>query len=192
MTRCGIDRRAVSLIELMIVMSTASMIFLLTVGWIHKSMTISSLMQTHQRNHVQLQRIARNLRADAAIALDIQQNGQEVTIQLSDRSIVQYVIEEHELRRRVTGVADSVGNESSNLLYERFHLSSLSRARWVTDERSESVALVVNRAASETTLQSAGAPQAQSMHMPVELYVVLSPWLHSTTSIAASGTEAER
>jgi prepilin-type N-terminal cleavage/methylation domain-containing protein len=160
------SRSGVSLIELLVVMSVGSTIFLIAVGWIHQSMSIASRMKQRELHHGRLMELSRSLRADAIDASEISLEGNRLEIVSDGKTRVTYTIQSNVLDRRQS--------LDSTVSVNRFELRRESAPSWIRDETSGSLALVVYRGGSHLGDRPDGSQQQRGfVKSVVDLHVVL-------------------
>lgn len=83
--RTQLNRRGFSLIQLTLLMPALLVLFLLTVAWIHQTMTFSSNIKKQQSQHQNLTRLATQFRRDVQRCESISMvNEQQICLQNSD------------------------------------------------------------------------------------------------------------
>lgn len=135
-------RRAVSLIELMIVMSLSSTLLFIAVAWIHQSMKLASTMRSRTDHHATLLHLSRQLRDDVqhGQSMRMEDETQLVIAMASGGSVVYTIIP--------AGVSRQVNEADRVTAGERYSLNSPLSARWDASELPDWISLIVDRGAA--------------------------------------------
>ena len=129
-----------SILETIILMSVASTVMMVAVGWIHQSLKFGSIMDQRTEHHATLMRLARELRDDVhrgeSLAME---SDSALLISMSDNRAVRYAIRNNRVVLSDSEAGKIVRNES-------FQLAERSNVWWDQSEMPQSVVLVVERA----------------------------------------------
>ena len=158
------NRRAFSLLELMVTMTVASALMAVNVVWLHHSMSFSRQMKNRQQHHQQLTQLSRQLRDDVRSSqkisvkdseLILEANGQKITYTISGNSIL--------LEKQLGSAADSVKRE-------RYSFYKHSMAEWDQSELPNWISLVVRRlpeTPQPISIDSGAKPEVVDLHVRV-------------------------
>ena len=133
------DRRAgISLIQMQAVIAVTGILTVLGTLWAAQTMKFAQRVRGHQRQHNQLVRLARDLRADVHASQSMAvQDPQRLVLKLSDDQTITYEISDETIH-----VENKTKAQTRQRLYR---LSTHSRAQWETEGLPETVGLIVTR-----------------------------------------------
>jgi prepilin-type N-terminal cleavage/methylation domain-containing protein len=132
-------RSGYTLIELMVVLSVSSTLLMVSVGWIHQSMTLASTMRDRQHHHQNLMRLSRQLRDDVHHGRSVSMaSDQQLVITFADDQKLSYTITDNGIWRRSINGGGPVSQDS-------FEFSQPVAARWDASELPDWISLVVAR-----------------------------------------------
>jgi prepilin-type N-terminal cleavage/methylation domain-containing protein len=132
-------QRGFTVLEMIVVMSVASVVMVVAVGWIHQSLKLGSIISKRQEHHQSLLRLARQLRDDVNRGESMVMVGDDqLLITLDDRTL-RYTIEDQRL------LYQSRLPDGKIALQDAFALSRTSTSRWETSEMPTWITLIVDR-----------------------------------------------
>ena len=134
------NRRGFSLIQLTLLMPALMVMFLVTVAWLHQTMTFSSNMKKQQVQHLSLTRLAFQFRQDVQRCKSISMiSDQQICLQNQDLSEITYTINEHAVNffKR--------SSDGRRTQQEQFALASGSSPRFDDTELPDWISLIVSR-----------------------------------------------
>ncbi|MCM2371536.1 hypothetical protein [Aporhodopirellula aestuarii] len=132
-------RTGSSLIEIIVLLSVSSTLFVIAIGWIHQSFRLASIMRDHERHHQSLLRLSRQFRDDAHLATQVTSEGDTMIFQ-ADEFEIQYRRDGNTVRRSLRNSSDDAASGE-----ESYQLSEHTAVRFDIDETPDWVALTVHR-----------------------------------------------
>jgi len=138
--RTQLNRRGVSLIQLTLLMPALLVLFLLTVAWIHQTMTFSSNIKKQQSQHQNLTRLASQFRRDVQRCESISMvNEQQICLQNRDLTETNYTVSEHAIQFWQNGA------DGQRMRHDQFDLASGSISKFDDTELPDWISLVISR-----------------------------------------------
>lgn len=127
-----------TLIELLVVISISTVMLSLVTIWIGQTLRFSTLLRNHERQQLQLARLARSLRDDVRLSKSMTiEDGQRLVLESGPQQQTIYTISGTEVQvEKQTG---------SQIRHDRFRLSVNSQPVWDTDQMPETIGLVIER-----------------------------------------------
>jgi len=138
--RTQLNRRGFSLIQLTLLMPALLVLFLLTVAWIHQTMTFSSNIKKQQSQHQNLTRLASQFRRDVQRCESISMvNEQQICLQNRDLTETNYTVSEHAIQFWQNGA------DGQRMRHDQFDLASGSISKFDDSELPDWISLVISR-----------------------------------------------
>jgi len=161
-------RSGSTLMETMIVLTVASSVVMLAIGWIHQSFRLAGVIRNHDRHHQSVMRLSREFRDDAHVALSATLEGERLRLEMQDEEAVVYTIETESATVRRTRLKL---NEEQPLSRESFALQEFSEIKFDGSESPDWVSLTVIRADIRKRLPAKTIPPRKSSDRPIDLHV---------------------
>ena len=189
--------RGFTMVEMVISMSVASVLLVVTVAWIHQSLKLTSIVKQRQRNHTNLTRLAREIRDEVRDSESVSMVGDnQLVLNASGRNIT-YTISK-------ASVIVEKRNENPNakpaLARDAFVLSPNSIVRWETSELPDWISLVVYRGReglpSPGSIAVPDSSESQPVNeelLPVDLHIRVAPnrWEIETADQRSAAADEE-
>lgn len=138
--RTQLNRRGFSLIQLTLLMPALLVLFLLTVAWIHQTMTFSSNIKKQQSQHQNLTRLATQFRRDVQRCESISMvNEQQICLQNRDLTEINYTVNEHAIQFWQNAA------DGQRMRHDQFDLASGSISKFDDTELPDWISLVISR-----------------------------------------------
>lgn len=138
--RTQLNRRGFSLIQLTLLMPALLVLFLLTVAWIHQTMTFSSNIKKQQSQHQNLTRLASQFRRDVQRCESISMvNEQQICLQNRDLTEINYTVNEHAIQFWQNAA------DGQRMRHDQFDLASGSISKFDDTELPDWISLVISR-----------------------------------------------
>ncbi|MDB4371274.1 hypothetical protein N9Z44_04155 [Mariniblastus sp.] len=138
--RTQLNRRGFSLIQLTLLMPALLVLFLLTVAWIHQTMTFSSNIKKQQSQHQNLTRLATQFRRDVQRCESISMvNEQQICLQNRDLTEINYTVNEHAIQFWQNAA------DGQRMRHDQFDLASGSISKFDDSELPDWISLVISR-----------------------------------------------
>jgi len=138
--RTQLNRRGFSLIQLTLLMPALLVLFLLTVAWIHQTMTFSSNIKKQQSQHQNLTRLASQFRRDVQRCESISMvNEQQICLQNRDLTEINYTVNEHAIQFWQNAA------DGQRMRHDQFDLASGSISKFDDSELPDWISLVISR-----------------------------------------------
>ena len=138
--RTQLNRRGFSLIQLTLLMPALLVLFLLTVAWIHQTMTFSSSIKKQQSQHQNLTRLASQFRRDVQRCESISMvNEQQICLQNRDLTEINYTVNEHAIQFWQNAA------DGQRMRHDQFDLASGSISKFDDTELPDWISLVISR-----------------------------------------------
>ena len=138
--RTQLNRRGFSLIQLTLLMPALLVLFLLTVAWIHQTMTFSSNIKKQQSQHQNLTRLASQFRRDVQRCESISMvNEQQICLQNRDLTETNYTVSEHAIQFWQNAA------DGQRMRHDQFDLASGSISKFDDTELPDWISLVISR-----------------------------------------------
>jgi prepilin-type N-terminal cleavage/methylation domain-containing protein len=181
--------RGFTLMELLIVMSIASVLLLVTIGWIHQSMKYASVIKQRQRNHINLTRLAWALRDDVRECQFMSMADENRLVLTSGETQISYTISDSSLM-----VEKKFGKEAQPMIREAYELPASSTIDWDTSEMPDWITLVVYRGGpggpdldnSLSLEPSTSSSQASTMPVDLHVRVAANRWGNQLSPVNSS------
>ena len=194
------NRRAgLSMLHIQAVIAVVGILTVMATLWAAQTMKFASRVRNHQRQHSQLTRLARDLRADVHLSRSITiEDSTRLVLQLDDQQTFVYEIKDETIRVEK--------NSGDQVRREAYKLSTRSKAEWDTSGLPDRVGLIVTRLGHAPKPASlADADSSKELldphllewdRLPIDISIQASksrwPTRFSISSSAAKDNEKER
>ena len=170
------------MLECMVAISATSILMLLAISWMHKTMYCASQIKQRQRHHQSLTRLDTQLRNEVRLCSGMSiVDDSQLELTRADGTKLKYTIGEHAIafERKMSQ------NDPEKIARERFELSPESVATWDISEMPEWISLVVTRQNE--------FPSSASETMPIDLQIRVSPnrWQGTVVDLTSVAADLE-